>query len=588
MPAGDRIRVMLPGKGDVVLTAADHVATGGEGSVYLKNGHAFKLFLDPVAARARGIAEKVRLLAGIRHPYIVAPIDVVLDGKHETVGYYMPAATGVPLVKTFTNTWRAENRFDDEQAARLVENMRATVSEAHRRGALLIDGNEMNWLADGVEPRVLDVDSWQIGPFVGTAIMASIIDYHSPAPDAGTDWFAWAIVTFQVFSGVHPYKGGHPDFQRADLEGRMRANASVFDPRVRLNAAVRPFSTIPTALRDWYQGVFQEGERGVPPSALPIPMNPKLTTRPQPRDAPTGILRRDLLLVLPGAIRRVANGIALYGDDGRLAAHDILRDQALPGASQELLERSLRGAGDFVRAGEGVVWVGLTSAGIQAIRIPGARDPQPLDTESAALPLHGDRIVVWGNRAFALNRKSELGMAELVLQTIGDKQILAVRNSWPVAMLSTRVMDGFAITDCLGAPFVVMPEGEVGLRIARAAELQDYRVINGYGRSASDVVVVAQRRADDLTYRLRLQLLGLEFEVRDIEPADDSDLRMVTTPRGVSVAVFDDAEVRIWGPGGAGEKTVADASALTGQVFFGLEDRVCYWEDRKIFRLSMP
>lgn len=82
-------------------------------------------------------------------------------------------------------------------------------------------------------------------------------------------------------------------------------------------------------------------------------------------------------------------------------------------------------------------------------------------------------------------------------------------------------------------------------------------------------------------------MVGAEFEIRDVEVVDNIDLRMVTTPRGVSVAAFEDEEVRIWGPGGADEKRVADSTALTDQVLFGMEDRVCYWEGGNVFRLSM-
>ena len=244
------IRVVMPGKGEVMLRAQDHLATGGEGAVFQRAGMVYKLYLDPVAARARGMEEKIGLLAQLRHPSIVAPIDVLRDQQQALVGHYMPAAPGVPLIELCTNAWRNANGFGDDQAAQLVENMRAAVTAAHALPALMVDGNETNWLANGVEPRVIDVDSWQIGRFPATAMMATIRDYHGAQPSPAADWFAWGIVTFQVFTGIHPYKGSHPDFRRGDLEARMRANVSVFDPRTRLNAAVRHFAAIPAALRD--------------------------------------------------------------------------------------------------------------------------------------------------------------------------------------------------------------------------------------------------------------------------------------------------------------------------------------------------
>ena len=257
--ATSSIKVFMPGKGSVSLRPTDHLATGGEGAVYLKNGTIFKVFLDPQKAQASGMADKIALLSKFQHPFIVAPQDVLLDEKHNVIGYYMPQASGVPLMKTFTNSWRDLNAFTDTQSVKLVDNMRVAVQAAHDFGAVLVDANETNYLAEGVEPRIIDVDSWQVGRHKATAIMPSVRDYHAKSFDANTDWYSWGIVSFQVFTGIHPYKGTHPDFKKGDLEARMRANASVFDSRVRLNAAVRDFSCVPAPLLDWYERVFEQG-----------------------------------------------------------------------------------------------------------------------------------------------------------------------------------------------------------------------------------------------------------------------------------------------------------------------------------------
>ena len=97
------IRVVMPGKGEVMLRAQDHLATGGEGAVFQRAGMVYKLYLDPVAARARGMEEKIGLLAQLRHPCIVAPLDVLRDQQQALVGHYMPAAPGVPLIELCTN-----------------------------------------------------------------------------------------------------------------------------------------------------------------------------------------------------------------------------------------------------------------------------------------------------------------------------------------------------------------------------------------------------------------------------------------------------------------------------------------------------
>ena len=47
-----------------------------------------------------------------------------------------------------------------------------------------------------------------------------------------TDWYSYAIVTFQMYIGIHPFKGIHPDYKPKDLELRMKDGASVFDKKV--------------------------------------------------------------------------------------------------------------------------------------------------------------------------------------------------------------------------------------------------------------------------------------------------------------------------------------------------------------------
>src|SRR5690349_14498498 len=108
MPSNQQ--VLIEGKGTVTLRPADHIATGGEGSIYKVGDLAVKMYLDPARMRQTGLPEKVKLLAGLQHPYVVAPRGLVLDSRSEPVGHYLPfvsAAHALSLV--FTNDfWSKE------------------------------------------------------------------------------------------------------------------------------------------------------------------------------------------------------------------------------------------------------------------------------------------------------------------------------------------------------------------------------------------------------------------------------------------------------------------------------------------------
>ncbi|MBF0528399.1 MAG: serine/threonine protein kinase [Deltaproteobacteria bacterium] len=584
----DKIQVILPGKGETTLLPRDHLATGGEGAVYLKNGLVFKLYLDSVAARARGMEEKIRLLARIRHPYIVAPIDILRDPRHDMVGYYMPAAQGAPLVKIFTNAWRDVNGFGNAEAAKLVENMRLVIEEAHQLSALVVDGNEMNWLADGVEPRAIDVDSWQIGPFKTNAIMASIFDHHANTLSSESDWFSWGIVTFQVFTGIHPYKGTHPDFKRGDMEARMRANASVFDSKVKLNAAVRDFSLIPKPLVDWYEGVFQHGDRGAPPGVMMSAPPAAVARIFRARVSGSGLLKHQLVLTLPGPIRHVSrNGIALYEEGSRLCAYDLKRRQPLPSLQADAVDRLVKNEACLVRSGNGFVLLELDGSGVSGSIVTGVRDPAPANPDIGSLPCVAEKLIAWGDRVFALNSHNELGFTEIAIEALGARTIISIKQSWPVNFLSTRFFDGFAVTDCLGTPFVVQPDGDSALLIHRAAALREYHLVNGYAGNRHSLILHGVRRADGRLYRLKMKMGVTEYEVIDSVVVDDAELDIAITPKGIAVAIFDDGEVSVWNILGTGEKIVPDPAVTRDMRLFALTDGVFYYTGRDVFRLSL-
>jgi hypothetical protein len=585
--ASSLIKVVMPGKGEVTLRPTDHLATGGEGAVYLKNNLIFKLFLNPERARANGMAEKIALLATIRHPYIISPIDVLYDNQHQVVGYYMSQADGVSLMKTFSNGWRDLNGFTDTQAVKLVENMREAVLAAHALKAVMVDGNETNYLVAGIEPRIIDVDSWQIGKHKGTAIMPSIRDYHCKTHDEKTDWFAWGIVSFQVLTGIHPYKGTHPGFKKGDLEARMRANASVFDKQVRLNAAVRDFACVPKPLLDWYEGVFANGERSAPPSTSLSQAPAALTKKTRVRQSANGSVRHDRVQGFAGHVRHVsANGIAFYADGAVLRAYDLQRKQAIPCLTSAEIDQLFTNQAGLVRHGDSFVYVARGDTSMQGRIIPGERDPQPAQPLTNVLPLAVPRLIVIGNRLFGLNPQSDNGLVELELSNMGSRLALAVKTAWPVNVQSTRFFDGFGAMDCLGVPFLVVPEKDT-LTIQRAAILSGYKLINGFSRSSAYVWVHGVSRADGQIYRLELRSNGREFELVQAEVVDEAELNIAVSPKGIAVGVLEDGVVTVQNTLGAGGKTVPDASVSKEMHLFALSDGIFYYQDQDVFRMSL-
>lgn len=274
--------VYVDGK-KTALTPADFRAQGGEGSVYVKNGMAYKVFTDPAKAVTPA---KITELAVLSRPEILRPQAVLRDKAGTVVGYAMRSVPdAIPLCRTFTRAFRDKQGLTPEMMLRLVRALQAGVSHVHAQGVLLVDLNETNFLTNAAFDTLffIDVDSYQTPHFPATALMDSVRDRHSAGFSTDTDWFAFAIVSFQMLIGIHPYKGKHPALKT--LNARMQANISVLNPQVAVPPVCRPWDVLPPAYRDWYQCVLEDGLRCPPPAHAGLAW---AAAPPQPRTGLSG------------------------------------------------------------------------------------------------------------------------------------------------------------------------------------------------------------------------------------------------------------------------------------------------------------
>jgi len=256
-------KVQINGK-TITLNKRDFLAQGGEGSVYAKGKQAFKIYTD----RSKMIpAGKIRELSVLSSPNVIKPEEIIYSGK-KAIGYTMRhIPKNVSLCQVFTKAFKDRNGVTPEMSFGMVQNMRDTVDHIHSNNILVVDLNEMNFLTskDFKQVFFIDVDSYQTTTYSATAIMESIRDRHAKAGEfsTNTDWFSFAVVSFQVFTGIHPYKGKHSKLKGFDA--RMGGNVSVFNSSVAMPKCCLPFNVIPSNWRDWYKAVFEDGLRCAPP-----------------------------------------------------------------------------------------------------------------------------------------------------------------------------------------------------------------------------------------------------------------------------------------------------------------------------------
>jgi hypothetical protein len=212
--------------------------------------------------------DELQVLDGISN--VIIPSKSIYDpSNNQRIGFGMRYVKDTEfLCKLFVANFKAQNKISPQMIVALVKSMQETLISIHEKGIIVGDYNEMNFLVDkGFSiPYYIDTDSYQTPSYKCNAIMDSVRDRTLPMGDFTefSDWYSWAIVTFQLYTGIHPYKGKHPHYKMNDLDGRMTNNISVFDKDVAVPKFVN-FTGIPKAHLEWYKKVFIDGERSIPP-----------------------------------------------------------------------------------------------------------------------------------------------------------------------------------------------------------------------------------------------------------------------------------------------------------------------------------
>lgn len=567
--------VVLEGKGPVTLRDSNYVASGGEGVIYRLGDLVVKIYHEPLEMRQKGMPDKVRLLSSLSHRFVVAPQGLVLGSSGEPVGHFLPFIDGHPLSRMFTNDFWQQEGFNVSHASTLVDGMREVVTFAHNHKATLVDANELNWLAiiqgKKPEPRIIDVDSWSIGRWPATVIMPSIRDWHTKDFGDKTDWFAWGIVTFQIYTGIHPYKGTLDGFARGDLLGRMKANASVFAPGVKLNRAVREFSEIPAPLLEWYEATFQRGSRDVPPSPFDTSIKTPRAARVMRVVAtgPSGTLVFEKLHSYPGdRPLRVFHCGAVLMLSGTL--FDLSTKRPIIGQVSRTSE--------VVRVESGWLVADRINGSLSLTYIKdGSLEVQKLD-----FTMRCERIVLYENRLFVVTEK---GLTEIKSRLFGSKAVASAGQTWGAMVNSTKWFSGVGVMDALGAYYVITPFTDSSVAQVRVKELDQFKIVQGKSGNRFVSLVVVDRLGDYHKVELTFSRDYSSYSVW-VGDTDGPELNLAILPKGVCATIVKDGELVIFVPTNGQTVPVQDKGIATDMVLSNWGDKVTYIHDGSVWSVS--
>lgn len=568
------IKVSLDGRGALVLRETDYVTSGGEGAIYRTGQTIVKLYNDPAKMSRDGMPDKIKMLARLQHAGIVAPQGLTFDEKRKPIGFYMPFVEGDPLSRVIVSDYRTRTGFDDADARTLAHAMYDVVSYAHSKKALLVDANELNWLVNftkGSAPQaiVIDVDSWAIGRWPATVIMPSIRDWQAKDFGDDTDWFAWGIVSFQVFTGIHPFKGRMDGYKPGDMIQRMKDNASVFAAGVRLPHSVREFSCIPGPLLDWYQATFQQGARGQPPSPLDT-AKPAVAARVlRAITTATGGLVFEKLFDRAGdpAIRIWANGAVLLAS-GEVA--DI--------ATGKKINNHVESDAEVVRLENGNWFIAETRFGdpYYTVRVPdGAQLGQTISLATR-------RFFRMGERLFAVTDRE---MVELEVRDLG-RPVITTGKRWMIRVKSTTWLEDIAVQDIFGSAFLIIPVGTDGVVQLRVPELDGANIVAGKAGIRFAAFTVLARDGSYRKVELTFDKTITGYKAWS-GPADSADLNMGILPRGVVGTIVNDGELAIVVPSTGAVNKIADRGITTALKLASWGEKLVYIADGAVWQLRV-
>ena len=561
-----KIRIRVGSGPAIYLNPSEYVTSGGEGAIYLKKNEVFKVYTGD-EDRAY-LEEKVGLLQAFL-PYdstIVCPREILYDDAGRVMGYTMPYVKGEPLVRFFTNDYRMKNGYDELKTIRTVEVMRNIVRAAHMHHAVMVDANEMNYLmVSGHKPVVIDVDSWQIGRFKATVIMPSIRDHHTKDFCADSDWFSWAVVTFQLFTGIHPYKGRHPKYKPFDFLQRMKDNVSVFNPDTHLPASARDFGLIPKGLKDWYVEVFENKARLAPPDNFDSILPTKVIHRTMIQSS--GSLRMDKLRDYTVPIRNVFhNGIV------QLMNGAVMRGQKLVLMLSQV--DGVKSVDDDValaaQAGNGPLLYHI-GPGNLATAVP--------------CPLTSERILCKDNRIFLVHAG---GITELArIGKMGSKFVVSPGSMWSFNPLSTTFGEGAAVYDALGRPFVVMPIGDAGCVIQKCPELEGKVPIEVKGVKGFFCCLAKDRHGQNHKVEVMYDEATGEVIRSWTGPTDENELNFAMNSRGIVVAIIEDGKLIAFSPKDGRTISIDNPNISTDMKLYGMNGDIVFTRHNELWQLSM-
>lgn len=580
------MKVFVKGSGEVQLTQRNFVATGGQASVYIKDGIAYKIYLDPKDTIPEA---KFAALSAIKDPAVIKPDKLILNEKKVPTGYTMAAVSdNLSLCQLFTKAFRDRNNVTNDHIIDIAAKLRTHVSNVHAAGIIIVDLNELNLLVPKTfdDVGLIDVDSYQTQGYPATVIMPSVRDYSVKSADFSplSDWYSYGVLAFQLFIGVHPYKGSHPAAATTPKDQqmiyRMKQHLSAFHPEARIPKCCYPMDVIPSHFRQWMHAVLQDGKRLPPPDPKSIAALVVQQVLAQPLISGGNITLNEIL-DLEGW------SLVSYSESGgksiALTSKGKLLRTTINGQTVSEVSAS--------PAGGTTTLVGFTPKLNNPVSISLSKGQvtfiDHVRRTSQTTAFAAQEISRAGNRFYVRNgaRVLEVDYAEMPSNTV----VTASHVVANVMEMASRLYEGVAIQNMIGSIFVsVFPKTKFGAQV-RIPELDGYKIVDAKFEGGVLMVVGAKTgRYDRLVFRF-----DPDYQTYDLRKVEDISascaINFVTLESGVCVCLNEEEKIEAFSAkkDAKGIRLIEDSALGSDLRLMVVGGKVGFERAGKIYQMTM-
>lgn len=509
-----KIKVQERGKNPISLEDKDYLS-GGEGKVFVRGDIAYKIYHDSKQVIPEAKIQELQPIVGSN---VLGPKNMLYNPSNgNPIGFTMQYVSGtIALAQLFTTSFRDRNGVTPEMSVKLVQKMIEVTQKIHENNILIIDGNEFNYLVDEktlIDPYFIDVDSYQTKSYPAKVLMPSVKDWHTKGFTPESDWFSFSVIATQIFIGIHPYKGTHPNFARGDMEARMKNNASIFDKNVSLPPAARSFDLIPGDLRSWLVDILQNGKRCLPPMLVVGKIN-----KPQITVIATGNNQFTINLIEscqePVFGCDYVNGCLVIYTTNSIKIGKI---NYSPGSKTAGVIQPINCTNPLV--------VDLVNGSLSIV-------DSRKGNELCKNKIIAQKKMIFDNRIYVLNDDK---LSEINITKLGEMIIPSYGKYWTILPKASKIFRGFIYSDVLGSPHFYIPYDKGSMGIFKIDELKGYRIIDAKYENKVCILLVSTKK----TGKYDRFIFKFNFEQQKYVFEHEQDVLMI----GVNFTTLDNGVV---------------------------------------------